>query len=92
MNIRATTELKYKPMGRSIQEVIYRACLLLDAEKVPAEWLGLCAPDFKYRITTYSPEYPQADDLVRAGRARTQGDDRAAAQAQYGSRPADADM
>ena len=46
---------EYKSVERSIQDVIYRACLLLDAEKF-AEWLGLCAPDFSYRITTYSPE------------------------------------
>jgi methanesulfonate monooxygenase subunit beta len=53
MNILAPTELK--SVDRAIREVIYRACLLLDDEKF-LDWLNLCAPDFKYRITTYSPE------------------------------------
>jgi methanesulfonate monooxygenase small subunit len=39
----------------AVQAVIYRAALLLDAEKF-ADWLALCAPDFTYRIQTYSPE------------------------------------
>jgi methanesulfonate monooxygenase subunit beta len=53
MNIVAKAELK--SAERSIHDVIYRACLLLDDEKF-AEWLDLCAADFNYRITTYSPE------------------------------------
>src|SRR3954452_24546402 len=53
MNVMAKPELK--SVERSIQEVIYRACLLLDDEKF-LDWLDLCASDFKYRITTYSPE------------------------------------
>jgi methanesulfonate monooxygenase small subunit len=39
----------------SVREVIYRACLCLDAEDFTG-WLKLCAPDFNYRIKTYSPE------------------------------------
>jgi methanesulfonate monooxygenase small subunit len=39
----------------SVREVIYRACLKLDDEDF-AGWLKLCAPDFNYRIKTYSPE------------------------------------
>jgi methanesulfonate monooxygenase subunit beta len=39
----------------AVQALIYRAALLLDAEKF-ADWLALCAPDFTYRIETYSPE------------------------------------
>jgi methanesulfonate monooxygenase subunit beta len=57
MNIVATAE--FKSVQQSIKDVIYRACLLLDDEKF-AEWLGLCAPDFSYRITTYSPEIRKA--------------------------------
>jgi methanesulfonate monooxygenase small subunit len=53
MNMVATAELK--SAEPAIREVIYRACLLLDDEKF-LDWLDLCAPDFKYRITTYSPE------------------------------------
>jgi methanesulfonate monooxygenase small subunit len=53
MNIIAATEPK--SVERAIRDVIYRACLLLDDEKF-LEWLTLCAPEFKYRITTYSPE------------------------------------
>ena len=53
MNIVAQAELK--SVERSVEDVIYRACLLLDDQKF-TEWLGLCAPDFNYRITTYSPE------------------------------------
>jgi methanesulfonate monooxygenase subunit beta len=53
MNILAKSELK--SLEQAIRETIYRACLLLDAEKF-MDWLALCAPDFNYRITTYSPE------------------------------------
>jgi methanesulfonate monooxygenase small subunit len=53
MNIVAKTELK--SVEQSVRDVIYRAALLLDDEKF-LDWLGLCAPDFHYRITTYSPE------------------------------------
>jgi methanesulfonate monooxygenase subunit beta len=53
MNIVAKAELK--SVERSIENLIYQACLLLDDQKF-AEWLGLCVPEFTYRITTYSPE------------------------------------
>ena len=53
MNVVAKPELK--SVDHAIRETIYRACLLLDDEKF-TEWLALCAPDFSYRITTYSPE------------------------------------
>ena len=53
MNIMAKPEAK--SIDRVIRETIYRASLLLDDEKF-MEWLALCAPDFSYRITTYSPE------------------------------------
>ena len=38
-----------------VRDLIYRACLLLDDERFN-EWLELCAPEFNYRIKTYSPE------------------------------------
>jgi methanesulfonate monooxygenase small subunit len=53
MNILAKSELK--SLDQAIRETIYRGCLLLDDEKF-MDWLALCAPDFNYRITTYSPE------------------------------------
>src|ERR1700688_328684 len=51
MNGRAETEA----VKASVRDVIYRACLRLDAEDFTG-WLKLCAPDFNYRIKTYSPE------------------------------------
>jgi methanesulfonate monooxygenase small subunit len=39
----------------AVRDLIYRTCLCLDAEDF-AGWLQLCAPDFNYRIRTYSPE------------------------------------
>jgi methanesulfonate monooxygenase subunit beta len=39
----------------AVRNAIYRACILLDDEKFK-DWLTLCAPDFSYRIKTYSPE------------------------------------
>jgi methanesulfonate monooxygenase small subunit len=53
MNIVAKTELK--SVERAVTDVIYRASLLLDDQKF-LEWLALCAPEFSYRITAYSPE------------------------------------
>jgi methanesulfonate monooxygenase subunit beta len=53
MNILAKPELK--SLDQAIRETIYRAALLLDDEKFK-DWLALCAPEFNYRITTYSPE------------------------------------
>ena len=38
-----------------VKATIYRSCLHLDDEQWP-EWLDLCSEDFKYRITSYSPE------------------------------------
>jgi methanesulfonate monooxygenase subunit beta len=42
-------------LDSAVRNAIYRACLCLDAEKYK-DWLNLCAPDFTYRIKTYSPE------------------------------------
>jgi methanesulfonate monooxygenase small subunit len=38
-----------------VRELIYRGCLLLDANDFKG-WLDLCAPDFRYTISTHSPE------------------------------------
>ncbi len=38
-----------------IRGLIYKSCLCLDREKF-ADYIDLCAPDFRYRITAYSPD------------------------------------
>jgi methanesulfonate monooxygenase small subunit len=40
---------------KTIEELVYRTCLALDARDYTA-FLGLCADDFRYTITAYSPE------------------------------------
>jgi len=40
---------------QAIEELIYRSCLALDAQDYKA-FLALCEPNFRYAITTYSPE------------------------------------
>lgn len=40
---------------RSVRELVYRSCLMLD-EKNFDGFLELCADDFHYSITAYSPE------------------------------------
>lgn len=42
-------------VDRRVRTLIYRSCLFLD-EGDFAGWLGLCAPNFRYTITAYSPE------------------------------------
>ena len=39
----------------AIEELVYRSCLALDANDYKA-FLALCEPDFRYAITSYSPE------------------------------------
>jgi methanesulfonate monooxygenase subunit beta len=39
----------------AIEELIYRSCLALDARDYPA-YLALCDAEFRYTISTYSPE------------------------------------
>jgi methanesulfonate monooxygenase small subunit len=40
---------------REVRALIYRGCLLLDQNDFKG-WLDLCAPEFHYTISTYSPE------------------------------------
>ncbi len=42
-------------MREEVRELVYRSCLCLDNQDF-AGWLELCAPDFRYTITAYSPE------------------------------------
>jgi methanesulfonate monooxygenase small subunit len=42
-------------MDQHVRRLIYQSCLLLDANDF-AGWLELCAPDFHYTISAYSPE------------------------------------
>lgn len=39
----------------AIRELIYRSCRCLDAHDFEG-YIGLCAPEFSYRITLFSPE------------------------------------
>jgi methanesulfonate monooxygenase small subunit len=39
----------------AIEELVYRSCLALDAKDFKG-FLGLCENDFRYTISTYSPE------------------------------------
>ena len=51
-----TTEIGVgRDLDREILGLIYRSCLNLDNQDF-AGWLDLCAPEFRYTITTYSPE------------------------------------
>ncbi|MEQ8247353.1 MAG: nuclear transport factor 2 family protein [Alphaproteobacteria bacterium] len=43
------------PSDQEIREVVYRACMALDAEEFAA-FMELCSPELDYRITVYSPE------------------------------------
>jgi methanesulfonate monooxygenase small subunit len=40
---------------QAIEELVYRSCLALDARDYKT-FLGLCDPDFRYTVTTHSPE------------------------------------
>ena len=40
---------------RAVEELVYRSCLALDAKDYKA-FLALCEEDFRYTISTYSPE------------------------------------
>jgi methanesulfonate monooxygenase small subunit len=40
---------------KAVEELVYRSCLALDARDYKA-FLALCDEDFRYKISTYSPE------------------------------------
>src|SRR5262249_35239649 len=40
---------------KQIEELIYRSCLALD-DRDSKGFLALCEPDFRYKVTAYSPE------------------------------------
>ena len=44
-----------RDVDREVRDLIYRSCMYLDGQDF-ASWLNLCAPDFVYTITAYSPE------------------------------------
>ncbi len=44
-----------RDVDKEVVELIYRSCVYLDNQDF-ARWLDLCAPEFRYTITTYSPE------------------------------------
>lgn len=42
-------------LDKPVAELVHRSCLCLDEMDFPA-FLELCAPDFHYKVTAYSPE------------------------------------
>ncbi len=42
-------------LDTAVRDLIYRSCLRLDEGNFEG-WIDLCAPEFTYRITAYSPE------------------------------------
>ena len=44
-----------RDVDKEVVELIYRSCISLDKGDF-AQWLDLCAQEFRYAITTYSPE------------------------------------
>lgn len=40
---------------KTVRELVYRSCILMNQMDF-AGYLGLCAPDFRYKISAYSPE------------------------------------
>lgn len=42
-------------LDRDVRDLIYRTSLLLDRRDFLG-WLNLCAPEFQYSVTAYSPE------------------------------------
>ena len=52
----------------AVRGLVYRSCMTLDAEDF-AGYLALCGPEFRYRITTYSPELKK--DMVWLDHNRT---------------------
>ena len=57
----ALSRLRARPLEmnveqrKAVEEVVYRSCLALDARDYKA-FLALCDPEFRYTISTYSPE------------------------------------
>jgi methanesulfonate monooxygenase small subunit len=47
--------MKPDSMDKAVSELIYRSCLLLDNMDFGG-YLDLCASDFRYTVTAYSPE------------------------------------
>ena len=52
-----------------VKAVVYRSCLALDDERF-GDYLALCADDFRYRVTAYSPELRK--EMVWLDRGREQ--------------------
>jgi methanesulfonate monooxygenase small subunit len=44
-----------RDVDKEVVELIYRSCIYLDNQDF-VRWLDLCTPEFRYTITTYSPE------------------------------------
>ena len=55
----------------AVEELVYRTCLALDAQNYKA-FLALCEPDFRYAITSYSPELRREQVWLNHDRAGMQ--------------------
>ncbi len=61
-----------RDLDTAVRELVYRSCLRLD-EGDFAGWLDLCAPDFRYTITAYSPEIRKEMTWLDHDRAGMEG-------------------
>lgn len=61
-----------KDLDTAVRELVYRSCLRLDEGDFPG-WLDLCAPDFRYTITAYSPEIRKEMTWLEQDRAGMEG-------------------
>lgn len=50
-----TKQRSERDVREEVRELVYRSCLRLDNQDFDG-WLELCAPEFRYAITAYSPE------------------------------------
>ena len=55
----------------AVEELVYRSCLVLDAKDYTA-FLALCDTDFRYAITSYSPELRREQVWLNHDRAGMQ--------------------
>src|SRR5918998_488455 len=61
-----------KDLDTAVRELVYRSCLRVDAGDFPG-WLDLCARDFRYTISAYSPEIRKEMTWLDHDRAGMEG-------------------
>src|SRR5690606_34865751 len=55
-------------LKEQVADLIYRSTVLLDREDFQGWLEEFCAPEFRYRITTYSPEIRREQEWLEGGR------------------------